>query len=154
MKKLILVIGILIVVAISLIYWYYPKDNGVPTGDTVIIRQAGGSALLIKECSDKNYVGNISDYIIIGTVEKVESRQSEGKIFTYSDILIDKYEKGVPFQTNKIQIITPGGTVGDITQTVEDQPTLHKGKNVKLYIRQNSGELSISCGIMGVDEIK
>jgi len=80
--------------------------------------------------------------------------QNGGSISTYSDISIDKYEKGVPFSINKIQIVTPGGTIGIVTQAVEDQPILHQGKNVRLYINQNNGEFSISCGIMGAEEIQ
>ncbi len=152
MKKILLAV-ILVVAILTLIYLYYPKYGG-SSGNPVTITQSGGSALLIKECSDINYVGNISDYIIIGTVEKVESRQSEGKIFTYSDMLIDKYEKGSPFSGNRLQIIIPGGTVGNITQEVEDQPILHQGKNVKIYIRQEGGDFSITCGIMGVEELQ
>jgi len=119
----------------------------------IIIKQSGGAAALVMECGDKNYVTKTADYIIEGTVEKVESRYNKEKtlIFTYSDLLIEKYIKGKPFAENKIQIITPGGTVGGIAQLVEDQPIFHEGKKVIVYFLERNGEFEIICGSQGVE---
>jgi hypothetical protein len=123
----------------------------------ITVRQSSGANLLIAECGDKNYISNKSDYIIEGIVENVESKWNEDKslIFTYTNISIKKYVKGTPFKivSPQLQIITPGGTVGEITQAVEDQPIFHKGKAVRIYIKNYNGEFSIVCGQMGVEEI-
>ncbi len=132
---------------------YLEKISGAE--NKIIIKQSGGAAMLIAECGDKNYVTKIADYIIEGTVEKVESRYNEGEtsIFTYSDLLIERYIKGEPFAENKIQIITPGGTVGEITLWVEDQPIFHEGKKVRVYFKKVNDEFQIICGATGVEEI-
>jgi hypothetical protein len=110
--------------------------------------------MLISECSDRFYITETADYIINGTVEKVESRWNEGRtgIFTYTDLRIENYVKGTPFAQNMLQIVTPGGTVGEITQWVEDQPIFHEGKKVRIYFQEVSGEFSIVCGPFGVEE--
>ena len=125
-----------------------------PLGSQVIVRQSGGAAMLIAECADKSYITQTADYIIEGTVEKVESRWNQERtgIFTYTELAIEKYVKGAPFAENKLQIVTPGGTVGEISQWVEDQPIFHEGKRVRIYLEEVNGEFYIVCGQFGVEE--
>jgi hypothetical protein len=120
----------------------------------VTVKQSGGAGMLIAECADKSYITQAADYIIEGTVEKVESRwnQERSGIFTYTELTIEKYIKGAPFAENKLQIITPGGTVGEISQWVEDQPIFHEGKRVRIYFEEVNGEFSIVCSQFGVEE--
>jgi hypothetical protein len=126
-----------------------------PPGEKVIVKQSGGAALLVKECTDKSFVTHRADYIVEGTVEKVESQWNEGRtsIFTYTDLKIGNYVKGTPFASNELQIVTPGGTVGDISQWAEDQPIFHEGKKVRIYFEWYNGEYVIVCGMLGVEEI-
>ena len=131
------------------------KPTGTPLpGGQVIVKQSGGAGMLIAECADKSYITQTADYIIEGTVEKVESRwNQEGTgIFTYTELTIEKYVKGAPFAENKIQIVTPGGTVGEISQWVEDQPIFHEGKRVRIYFEEVNGEFFIVCSQFGVEE--
>ena len=130
------------------------KPSQGPAGGPIIVKQSGGAAKLIQECMDQSYIAQTADYIIEGMVEKVESRWNDAKtsIFTYSDVAIDTYVKGAPFPVNKLQIVTPGGTVGDITQAVEDQPIFHEGKKVTIYLEQVNGNYVIVCGRFGVVE--
>jgi len=130
-----------------------PQTKNI-TKTPIIVRQSGGQGLLIAECADKNYLTNIASYIIEGTVTKVESKWNDEKtsIFTYSDLSIDNYLKGDSLPDDKIQIITPGGVVGDIGQAVEDQPIFHQGKKVKIYLQEVNGEFEIVCGRNGVEE--
>jgi hypothetical protein len=125
------------------------------TEDAVIVKQSGGAAALIAECGDRNYVARVSDYIIEGTVEKVESKWDQGKtsIYTYTDVAIEKYVKGAPFKQNRLQIVTPGGTVGEVSQWVEDQPIFHEGKRVRIYFTKNNGEFMIVCAQFGIEEL-
>jgi hypothetical protein len=130
------------------------KPAATPLGSKIIVKQSGGAAMLIAECADKSYITQTADYIIEGTVEKVESRwnQEETGIFTYTELTIEKYVKGAPFAESKIQIVTPGGTVGEISQWVEDQPIFHEGKRVRIYFEEVNGEFLIICGQFGVVE--
>jgi hypothetical protein len=125
-----------------------------PPESQVIVKQSGGASILIAECADKSYITQKADYIIEGAVEKVESRwNQEGTgIFTYTELTIEKYVKGAPFAENKLQIVTPGGTVGEISQWVEDQPILHEGKRVRIYFKEVNGEFLIVCARFGVME--
>lgn len=125
------------------------------TQGRITIKQSGGAGMLIAECGDKNYISGEADYIIEGIVKKVESKWDEEKtsIFTYTDLSIEKQIKGIPFAGNELQIITPGGTVGELSQWAEDQPIFHEGKKVRIYFRENNGEFSIICAQFGVEEI-
>jgi len=131
------------------------KPTGAPSpGGQIIVKQSGGAGMLIQECTDKSYITQTADYIVEGTVEKVESKWNEERtsIFTYTDLQIENYVKGTPFAENKLQIVTPGGTVGGITQAVEDQPIFHEGKKVMIYFEDIRGEFVIVCGQFGVGE--
>jgi len=123
-------------------------------GGQVIVKQSGGAGMLIAECADEAYRTEKADYIIEGTVEKVESQWNQERtgIFTYTELAIEKYVKGGPFAENKLQIITPGGTVGDVSQWVEDQPIFHEGKRVRIYFEEVNGEFFIVCAQLGVEE--
>lgn len=73
------------------------EPTGIPSpGGKVIVKQSGGAGLLIKECTDKSYITQTADYIVEGTVEKVESQWNEGRtsIFTNTDLKIENYVKG------------------------------------------------------------
>jgi hypothetical protein len=132
------------------------KPTSVPSPEgQVIVKQSGGAAMLIAECADASYITQAADYIIEGIVEKVESRWNQERtgIFTYTELAIEKYIKGAPFADNKIQIITPGGTVGEMSQWVEDQPIFHEGKKVRIYFEEVNGEFLIVCGQFGVEEV-
>jgi len=130
-----------------------PTGTPPPAGP-VIVKQSGGAGMLIQECTDRSYITEKADYIVEGTVEKVESRWNEGRtgIFTYTDLRIENYVKGTPFAQNELQIVTPGGTVGEMSQWVEDQPIFHEGKKVRIYFQEANGEFSIVCGQFGVEE--
>ena len=149
----ILAVGVLAILGLGLVACS-GKPANIPSGGQIIVKQSGGAGLLVKECADEAYRTEKADYIIEGTVEKVESQWSEGRtgIFTYTDLRIENYVKGTPFAQNELQIVTPGGTVGGITQAVEDQPIFHVGKKVRIYFQEVNGEFSIVCGQFGVEE--
>ena len=139
-----------------------PKSTSSKTSSTqtlkiqmVIVRQFGGSTMLIQECSTKSYLTEKADYIIEGVVESSESKWNEQKtsIYTYINIIIQKYLKGTPFEENKLQIITQGGEVDGIGQGVSNQPVFNQGKKVRIYFEKSNGEFSIVCARAGVEEI-
>ena len=149
-----LIVFILAILLIGLFACLNKPTVAPPPGGQVIVKQSGGAGMLIAECADKSYITQTADYIIEGTVEKVESRWNEEGtgIFTYTELAIEKYVKGAPFAENKIQIVTPGGAVGEISQWVEDQPIFHEGKRVRIYLEEVNGEFYIVCGQFGVEE--
>ena len=126
-----------------------------PIEGEIIVSQSGGAGALIRECSDRDYVASGSDYIIEGRVENVETKWNQDKtqIFTYTDLSIEKYVKGEPFQQKKIKIVTSGGTVGEVSQWVEDQPIFHAGKHVRIYFGKADGGFTIVCAQFGVEDL-
>jgi hypothetical protein len=149
----ILAVGVLAILGLGLVACS-GKPANISSGGQIIVKQSGSAGMLIKECTDKSYITQAADYIVEGTVEKVESKWNEERtgIFTYTDSRIENYVKGTPFSENMLQIVTPGGTVGGITQAVEDQPIFHEGKKVRIYFQEVNGEFSIVCGQFGVEE--
>jgi len=122
----------------------------------IIVKQSGGMAIMSADCANQSYLTKNADFIVAGTIENVETKWNDDKtkIFTYSYLAINDYKKGDSIEGNKLQIITPGGCIGDFCEWVEDQPIFHKGKNVMIYLKKTNGELSIVCGSFGVEEIK
>ena len=117
---------------------------------------SGGAGAIIAECRDKDYLSRTADYIVEGAVTGVESRWNEENtgIFTYTDFTVTTYIKGTPLPVNTFQIVTPGGTVGDITQAVEDQSIFHEDRMVRLYLQKGNGEISLVCGRFGVEDLE
>jgi hypothetical protein len=143
---LILVIGLAIFAKIS---------NILGTKGKKIVKSLEGSNLLIEECSDKSYIAKEADYIIEGTVEKVESKWNEDKtsILTYTNFRIENYVKGNPFKEKMLQFITSGGKIGEIGQVVTDEPIFHPDKKVRVYLKEINGELSTICGPLGAEDL-
>jgi len=132
-----------------------PVSQTLPPTGPVVVKQSGGTGLLIAECQDKQYIISTADYIIEGIVKRVESNWNEDKsaILTTTNLSIEKYVKGAPFTENELKVVTPGGTVGDITQVVEDQPIFHEGKTVRIYFQKVDGEFHIVCAQFGVEDL-
>jgi hypothetical protein len=150
----VLIVFILTILLIGLLSCLNKPTVAPPSEGQVIVEQSSRAAMLIAECADKSYITQTADYIIEGTVERVESRWNQERtgIFTYTELIIEKYVKGKPFTENKLQIVTPGGTVGEISQWMEDQPIFHEGNRVRIYFENANGEFFIACGQFGVEE--
>jgi hypothetical protein len=158
-KKLlfgILAIAIVAIAGISLFYhlkdaeftiaWKLPfiqeREDGQPAVDKIIVGIEAGP--IARECFNKSYLIETADYIIEGTIEKVEvKRDMETGIYSYVHMTIDKYLKGKPLPTNKIQI----------NVTVRAPLTFHEGKKVRVYLKGSEERLLIFCGHYGVEEI-
>ena len=132
-----------------------PISKAPPSAGPVVVKQSGGAGLLIAECNDKQYIISTADYIVEGIVNSVETdwNEDETSIFTHTNLSIEKYVKGAPLAGNELDIVTPGGTVNDITQLVEDQPIFHQGKRVRIYFHEIDGEYHIVCAQFGVEEL-
>lgn len=122
--------------------------------ETIIIKQSGGSSMLIAECGDPEYIYAQADYIVEGVVDKTKTKWNKDKtrIFTYIDFSVHKYVKGDPLGDN-IRIELAGGCIDDVCEAVEDQPILHEGERLRLYFHEVNGEFWIVCRIFGVEQL-
>lgn len=154
---------VLLIVALGEL-WFFLGNGHIwppltnPTDGVIripIVKQSGGSSALAIECGDRSYIRNKADYIIEGTVKYVDTGWNEKKtsILTYTDLEIEQYVKGTSFDDGELVIVTPGGCVKDVCQTVEDQPIFYENKEVRIYFKETNGEFSIVCAQRGVEEI-
>jgi hypothetical protein len=118
----------------------------------IVVMHSGGQRMLVAACADPSYTESTSDYIVVGEIISSDSKWvpnvgSEGSnIYTYSDFRIDNYIKGEPLGQDTIQIVTMGGCIAGMCQSVEGVPMMSTGKKT-LYITATNGELRIhGCG--------
>ena len=73
--------------------------------------------------------------IVVGKCVSQQSRWDAGRewILTYSTFNVEKTLKGQP--TQQITIVTPGGTVGNITQDVIGVPKFREGEENVVFVR-------------------
>ena len=154
-KKAIIAVAFSLLIVLAGCGLESPGLKTPPSQGTVVVKQSSGTGILIADCQSKQYIIDTADYIIEGTVEGVESKwnEDESNIFAYTDLSIERYVKGAPFAEDRLQIVTPGGTVGGVTQEVEDQAIFNEGTEVRIYFQEIDGEFYIVCAQFGVEEL-
>lgn len=128
--------------------------EALPEGGDIgfVVMQSGASdSLLAEVCMDRESLTESVDYILEGTVTRVEPQLNEenSMMSTYSTIEIRNYVKGQSIPGNTLQIVTAGG----LGQWVEDQAIFYQGTEVRIYLKEVNGEFIIFCGPMGLEEI-
>ena len=136
---------VIIVAALAVAFAIY----GTPPSGT-IINAGGGSAMLIAQCADRNWISENASYIIEGTVGNLETKWENGNIITYAQFQISDYLKGNPFPGNSVLLRTAGGSIGGITQNVEDQAFFQQGEKARIYFEDYNGSYSVICGGFGI----
>jgi hypothetical protein len=129
------------------------NDKTLDTNTPVIIKHSGGASMLIKECSEKSFIEEESDYIIEGQVKKKDVHWNDDKtsIVTYVEFSVDKYLKGEPFGNNLVSIEVLGGCVDDFCEGAEDQPgVFQEGENLRMYLEKSDYGFVFTCGLFGV----
>ncbi len=132
------------------------NDKTLGTNTQVIIKHSGGASMLIKECSEKSFIEEKSDYIIEGQVKKKDVHWNDDKtrIITSIEFGVDKYLKGEPFENNLVLIEVTGGCINDMCENVEDQPSIFKeDENLRLYLEKNDNTFIFTCGLFGISGI-
>ncbi len=114
-----------------------------------------GWGMLIEKCSDKNYISSEAEYIVEGSVERIDSQWEKGKtrIVSRLNLKVEKYIKGASLPQNKLAIVLEGGCVGKICQWVEDQPdaeAFKKGQKIIAYLKKINQEFRLVCGSSGI----
>jgi hypothetical protein len=97
---------------------------GLPAGATTLIRR------------DVAELSSLSDTVVHGTVRRVQSRWSgdRRRIITDVEIQVTDTLKGQPGGT--VLVTQPGGTVGDIGQTVHGLASFTPGEEVVVFLER------------------
>ena len=126
------------------------KSKEIATKDKIIVGIEAGPIAI--ECFNKSYLIETSDYIIDGTVEKVDEKADMEKgIYSYVYLTIDGYFKGKPLLVKEkvadmLQINVSVRTPYNFTS--------YEGKKVRIYLRKwSEGDIRVFCGHYGIEEI-
>ncbi len=121
--------------------------------------------LTIGDCSDKNFITQTAELIVIGTVvgTNVSWNKNKTAINTYIDLRIEDYfkigpsleqDKRFKLAKDQITIVSRGGCIYDICQSVSDDAVILKsGQTVKVYLEFNREDktYSVVCGKNGAE---
>tara|TARA_B100000315_G_C14028399_1_gene342077 strand:- start:48 stop:485 length:438 start_codon:yes stop_codon:yes gene_type:complete len=92
-----------------------------------------------------------ADSILIGKVEKIESRWDEERIliYTYVTISVRQHAKTISKgeEVEEIVVRVRGGEVGDIGLKVSDTPQFSEGEEVLLFLRMENMPLFSVAGL-------
>lgn len=131
-------------------------DKTTQPETAIVVKYSGGANALIKECSEKSFIEEKSDYIIEGQVKKKDVHWNDDKtrIITSIDFYVDKYLKGEPFENDLVPIEVLGGCIGDVCENAEDQPSVfQEGETLRLYLEKNDYGFVFTCGLFGVSSV-
>ncbi len=107
------------------------------------------SALMLRKSIEE--LTSQADSILIGKVEKIESRWNEEKtlIYTYVTISVSQYTKALSSanQFEEIIVKVRGGEVGDIGLRVSDTPEFRVGEEVFLFLKREEVSTFLVAGL-------
>ena len=107
------------------------------------------SALMVRKNIEE--LTSQADSILIGKVERIESRWNEEKtlIYTYVTISVSQYTKALSSakQFEEIIVRVRGGEVGDVGLRVSDTPEFREGEEVFLFLKKESLPLFSVAGL-------
>ncbi len=107
------------------------------------------SALMLRKSIEE--LTSQADSILIGKVERIESRWNEERtsIYTYVTISVSQYTKALSIanQFEEIIVKVRGGEVGDIGLRVSDTPEFRIGEEVFLFLKMENLPLFSVAGL-------
>ena len=129
--------------------------------DTIMIKTRGLAYLCLiffvyslssfaqKDSSVINRLSKKADVILIGKVNQKESswNASNTRIYTMTTVEVDEYLKGMG-NGNSIEIITPGGEVGDVGELYTHMPRFEDNEEVLVFLKkdQKNNEFKVLNG--------
>lgn len=107
------------------------------------------SALMVRKSLEE--LTSQADSILIGKVEKIESRWNEEKtiIYTYVTISVKEHTKALSGMAEVKEVIVRvrGGEVGDVGLRVSDTPQFREGEEVLLFLKRENMPLFSVTGL-------
>lgn len=121
------------------------KAPKAPMGQNVIER----SHSFISDVLSEDWLAESSELTILGTVKDIgptsetsDVRNNESTIYRDVTVSVEKVLKGNPdFANSDITVRTFGGTIGDRTQIMRDEPTYSKGERVLLFLTKSGADM-------------
>jgi len=130
------------------------KTHSILEGVLIFLLLAGlfvsqSSSLMIRKTVEE--LASEADSILIGKVEKIESRWDEERIliYTYVTISVRQHAKTISKgeEVEEIVVRVRGGEVGDIGLKVSDTPQFSEGEEVLLFLRMENMPLFSVAGL-------
>jgi hypothetical protein len=82
-----------------------------------------------------------ADQIVSGDVVHTECFAVEdGRIYTRATVLVTEHLKGV--ESAEVEVVVPGGTVGDTTMRMSEAPSFTTGESVILFLKDSGNRLA------------
>jgi hypothetical protein len=82
-----------------------------------------------------------ADQIVSGEVIHTECFAIEdGRIYTRATILVTEHLKGA--KDAEVEVVIPGGTVGDMTMRMSEAPSFTDGESVILFLKDTNNRLA------------
>jgi hypothetical protein len=113
---------------------------------SVLVAQGGAVATTVSKLSLEELVRK-SGRIILGRCLSTESRWNQGNtlIYTYSKVAVTENFKGQA--GGFVNVVTVGGTVDGITQTVSGMPQFEQDEEVVLFLEPSKNDLWQPVGL-------
>lgn len=88
---------------------------------------------------DTAQLADESTLIVVGEIERIESFYGDdGYIYSRAYVTVNDFILG-DSENNTVEVVYPGGIVGDIGMTTSISPDFEEGMDVLLFLRINDG---------------
>ena len=156
------------VLIVTFIYLNYFKSPNVqiPSDGILRIKEVNNNLIILGNyCGSKNYVNKNADFIIEGTLKKVDENWNiDYTSHTINaEFYVEKFIKGRPFDVKQINILD---IINFDIDTYRDnfredpnyfgtrgRPNFKEGEKIRLYLVEWQETLNILCGNYGVEEL-
>ena len=164
---LILILFLLLIASGSVYYYFFRgPEIQVPADGVLQIKEVSNNLIILGNyCGSKNYVNKNADFIIEGTLEKVDENWNiDYTSHTINaEFYVEKFIKGRSFDVKQINILDiinfSNNTYRDNFREnpnypgTQGRPNFKEGEKIRLYLVEWQGTLSILCGNYGVEEL-
>ncbi len=98
-------------------------------------------AAALTEKADLSTLTAQADEIVTGEVVRTESFAVEdGRIYTRATVAVTDNLKGV--KNAEVEVVLPGGTVGETTMRMSEAPSFTEGESVILFLKNSGNRLA------------
>ena len=128
------------------------KETPSPQSQDVQVASGG-----LVEQLDLQTLTRQADAVVLGKVTKVASRWTDGQsaIVTEVTISVEQFVVPISLAQDEIVVVVAGGTVGEVTQSAEDEPQFGTGERVLLFLSAASdGTYKVTGGWQGKQAIE